>query len=454
MWTLIAMAIAYVIVCLDITGTAVLLPAMHKSFDMLFSEMQWIINIYVVVMAACLLVAGKLAVRIGYKNLMIIGLLIFAFGSWMCGFAGSVDFEIAGRAVQGIGAAVIFPIAMAIIKATAPKNKLPFFLSMMLAINSFSFSSGGLVAAFIHHISTWRWFFYINIPIALFAAALIAFAMRPIVIRSKIKIDWIGLILLFFSILLVVFALMDGPMLTWSSYWVIGSFVLAFICFALFVLNELKVSVPLIEMSILRDGMLTRIFITVAIMQVAFMLFNFIAIFVQVNWHFSVLAAGAIGLYIGGALLVMTLLVKPMLKIISEHTMMLYGQIAVLLSVICYAVSLHTGFVMMAIGLILFGASLPWLLIPSLSISMSRVSEDNQAMASSLIYAWRYVGGAIGFAIQGSIINAHRHFNQHQVMSVNQFFYAMLVVVFFAVIGLLLMIKNWRRSHRDLVLSS
>ena len=440
--TFVGLCISFIIVCFDLSGTAVLLPAMHRAIHLSFSEVQWIINIYVIMMASITLIAGKLANRIGYKYIFLIGLVIFAGGSFLCGFAQSAIMEIAGRTLQGIGAAIIFPIGVAIVKHLSPDDKVSTNIGFFIAFNATMFAIGGFIAGLFTHYLTWRYFFYINIPISAVAFIVIAFAMKKITHREKIPIDWIGLLLIIVSVLSLVFGLMNAPVYGWLSWWIIGAFAVFIISTALFIWLQIKTSHPLIKFSILKNPHLNSLLFITACMQAGFMTLMFFMLFVQMNWKFTPIEAGLIGAFSGAAMVIISIIHGTLVKWFSEQVVFFVGQLFVFVGLILMTLSVYFGFVWLMIGLFSFGLGMPTLLASAITFAFEMVKAEDQAITSSLVFSVRFIGGSVGFAIQGSIIGLSMiHLQKHHMFKTLHFFIAMLVITIFSLIATILSTK-------------
>ena len=224
-WNFIAICIAYIIVMFDILGTSVLLPKMQPALNLSFAQMQWVINIYVIVIASMILVAGKLANRIGYRRFFLQGIVIFAAASLVCGFATNAEWEIIGRALQGIGASIIFPVGVAIMKRISPPDRTSEYLGFFLSITAATFAFGGTVAGLFADYWNWRFFFFLNVPVAIFAYVLLSFCLKRMITPERVPIDWLGLIVLLITIIGFVFGFMNAPLYGWNSWWIIGSLI-------------------------------------------------------------------------------------------------------------------------------------------------------------------------------------------------------------------------------------
>jgi MFS family permease len=164
--TVLASAMAFI----DGTVVMIALPIIQTSFQATFAEMQWVVNAYTLMLGALILVAGALGDRLGRRLIFVIGILIFAAASLLCALAPNAAILIAGRAVQGIGGALLVPQSLAIIAATFPQDVRGRAIGFWAAASAITTSLGPPLGGFLIDTVTWRVAFLINLPLS--AAAL------------------------------------------------------------------------------------------------------------------------------------------------------------------------------------------------------------------------------------------------------------------------------------------
>lgn len=438
-WSFLAILIAYLAVTFDILGIGVLLPKMQPALSLSFSQMQWVVNIYIIVMAGMILIAGKLANRVGFRRLFLNGIVIFAIGSVFCGAANGAVMELVGRGIQGIGSAIIFPIGVAIVKRISPPDRASEYLGFFISMTTSALAFGGTISGMFVQFWNWRFFFYLNIPIAVIAYVALTICLKPMIQRERVPIDWLGLVLLFIAIVGTVFGFMNMPLYGWKSVWILGAFAVAIIALIAFSVWQLRVKFPLIKFSLLRNHRINSLLIGLACMQAGFMLFNFIMIFVQTNWGYDPIKAGMIGFIVGVPMILVSAFHGRIAQVFSEARSLLLGAIAMLLGFILLIFSAYHGFPWLFFSLILLGVGLPTILTSGLALSMEMTREKDHALMTSMIYSARYIGAAVGFAIQSLLINVSgHHFNTTHTILVNHYVMAICAAVIFSVVSVVL----------------
>ena len=218
-WSIfIAASMAFGSIMLDETIVATALHTIQKDLSMSQVAADWIINSYLLVIAGFIAVGGKLGDIVGYRILFTAGVLIFAISSLLAGFAENTTMLLATRAVQGIGGAIIFPASMAILALTFPPSQRGFAMGIYGAVGSIMLGSGPIIGGYLTDLISWRWIFWVNVPVAVVVLALfLSFWKEPVFDTARPKIDMRGLITLILGTGSLVLAIMQGPEWGWKS---------------------------------------------------------------------------------------------------------------------------------------------------------------------------------------------------------------------------------------------
>jgi MFS family permease len=192
-WVLAATVLASAMAFIDGTVVTIALPVIQTEFHASFPEMQWVVNAYTLLLGALILVAGGLGDRVGRRRIFVIGIGIFAAASLVCAIAPNVEILIAGRAVQGVGGALLVPQSLAIIAATFPREVRGRAIGFWAAASAITTSLGPPLGGFLIDTMSWRVAFLINLPLS--AAALwLTFSYVPESRdhSSSGRLDWLG----------------------------------------------------------------------------------------------------------------------------------------------------------------------------------------------------------------------------------------------------------------------
>ena len=193
-WVLAATIFASSMAFIDGTAVTVALPALQSGFHADANEIQWVIEAYALFLASLLLVGGSLGDRYGRRIVFAAGVALFAFGSAVCGFAPSIQWLIAARALQGVGAALLVPGSLAIISAFFPPQNRGRAIGIWSGFSAVTAAVGPVLGGWLVDRATWRWVFFINLPLAL-ATLVITFWKVPESRNEQMRdagLDWIG----------------------------------------------------------------------------------------------------------------------------------------------------------------------------------------------------------------------------------------------------------------------
>lgn len=218
------------------------------------SLVSWVFAIYMLTISVSTLIYGKLADLYGRRRIFTLGTIIFLLGSMLCGLSQNMHQLIAFRALQGLGAGAVLPITTTIVGDIYPYEKRAKIQGLFSAIWAISGITAPLIGGFLVDTVSWRWIFYINLPFGILALILLWIFYHEKVDRHETKqIDYLGALL--FTVAITCFLLpilLGGTYFSWTSPYMIGLFVSAFILMTLFLYVETKVVEPLLPLSLFR----------------------------------------------------------------------------------------------------------------------------------------------------------------------------------------------------------
>ncbi|MDK3160896.1 MFS transporter [Kamptonema cortianum] len=202
------MGVLIFILNIDYTAVNLTLVPIAEEIQTDLNNLQWLLSAYVLVWAAFVIPAGRLADIYGKRNALIAGLIIFMAGSCLAGLGQSLEVLILGRALQGVGAAIFSAPAWAFVFTTASPEKQGFVMGIILSFAGFGLATGPTLAGLIIQELSWRWIFYVNIPLGfLVIATLLIYSQKDEVASNKQKVDILGTLLLSAGLCLCVYAL-------------------------------------------------------------------------------------------------------------------------------------------------------------------------------------------------------------------------------------------------------
>ena len=259
-WLVLVVAcLAQFMVVLDPTVVNVALPSVQRGLHFSAANLQWVVNGYTLMFGGLLLLGGRAADLLGRKRLFIAGVIVFAGASLLNGVAQSSGMLIAGRGLQGLGAALVSPAALSIVTTTfADARERTKALAVWTAISAGGSGFGLLVGGALTGLVSWRWIFFINAPIGVAAVALaLRYVTESGAAGSRRGYDLAGAVTVTIGLITLVYAIVKAQAHGWGSTPTLGLGTIAVILLAAFVVSERRSRAPLMRLSIFRVRSLT-----------------------------------------------------------------------------------------------------------------------------------------------------------------------------------------------------
>lgn len=258
-WVLAATVLGSSLTFIDGSALGVALPAIQRDLGAGPAAVQWVSNAYLLTLGALVLIGGAAGDRFGRRQVFLIGVAIFALASVACGLAPSVELLIAGRAVQGIGAALLTPGALAVIGAVFPPEERGKAFGAWAGAGALFGMIGPLVGGWLADAADWRFIFWINIPLA----ALTALATLKAVPESRDAdakgLDWLGALLAMTGLAALTWALTAAPDLGWRDPWIVGGLAGGTALLAAFLWAEARETHPMMPLGLFRSPVFSGI---------------------------------------------------------------------------------------------------------------------------------------------------------------------------------------------------
>ena len=402
---ILSISLASFMSALDGTIVNIALPTISKGFDISSSTVSWVATIYLLVMAGCVLIFGKLSDGIGFKKVFLAGFVIFTLGSFSCGLLpdllSSFPVLIGSRAFQAVGGAMITAIAPAMITAYIPMAQKGKAMGIIMTVAALGTAIGPTIGGVLTQFLSWHWIFFINVPVGIIALILGAKVIPATMPHDKpAGFDKAGALLIFTGLAALLFAVSEGQTLGWNSPAIIGALALAIITLGYFVWHELKAADPLLELRLFKNR---NFLFTNLIMSLVF--FSFAGINYLLPFYLQYVK----GYGTSDSGLILTALSVAMM-VAGLVSGLLYNRVGGRALCVASGILLVAGYYMMtllrvdtSIGfvvlcLIVLGFSLGLMITPASNMIMNSVAKRYQGMVSSLTSLERFAPLTLGIA--------------------------------------------------------
>jgi len=394
------------VVLLDETVVGVALPTIQTDLGLDEVESHWVVNVYMLLLAGVAAVAGRLGDMVGHRGLMMLGLVIFGLASLACGFATGDIWLIAARGVQGIGAAIIFPLSLAIVTIAFPDEQRGFALGIYGSIGTTFMALGPTVGGLLTDIASWRWIFWVNPPITLVIAAVVLAAWRdgPKTGAAE-RLDKRGFVLLVAGLSLVIFGIMEGPDRGWTGSLILLPLVAGTVCLLTFLYVERHVAQPLIDVGLFADRSFSACALVIFTAQYSKMaMFVFGAMYLQDVLKMTPLMAGVALLPTVATQVFMAPLAGRFVDHFGARRPVLVGLAVSSLGLALVASAMTwESYLLMFPGLLAWGLSLASLFVPPQHAIMSAVPPAKRGQAGGINMTSQLVGATVGMAVCSTI---------------------------------------------------
>ncbi|WP_344612912.1 DHA2 family efflux MFS transporter permease subunit [Dactylosporangium salmoneum] len=404
---LVAVALGTFMTYLDNNVVNVALPSIQRELHLSISGLEWIASAYILVFAGLLLVGGRLADVVGMRSMFFAGLGIFTAASVAAGLAGSQEMLIGARAVQGIGAALLTPTALALLTELFPDPKeRGAAVGIWGGVGALALAIGPLTGGYLSQHVSWGWIFLINAPIGVATAVLAAITLPAGRRSGNRSLDLPGLATSAVALFALTYALIEGESRGWTSGVILGAFALAAASAAAFVFIETRTEHPMVDLAFFRLRVFSGGLATMGLWAFGvFGIYFFTAIFLQNVLGFSPTEAGSAFVPMALVMAVMAT-VAPRLEArfgagrTVAAGMALMGVAVGLLA----TVGEGAGYTDLLPWFLLFGLG-GGLLVPLNNVVLSALPQARAGIASGMLNVSREVFGLLGITILGAILS-------------------------------------------------
>ena len=410
--TLLAACLAFFVILLDTSIVNLALVRMQEELHTNLGGIQWVVDGYALVFASLLLTGGTLADTWGAQPVFLFGISLFTLASGLCGLAPNLDWLLAGRALQGIGAAVLLPGSLTLLRAAYPDvGERARAVGLWIAAGGVANAAGPTVGGLLITAFSWRAIFLVNLPIGAGLAWLAArHVLRPAA-NGGGHLDLQGQVLAIIALGLFTWTIIEGPDLGWTSLWIIGALVVAIISALAFIKVEGRASEPMLPLDLFKGG------VTVEVSLIA-VLHNFgiygqlfaAGLFLQRVLGFTPLLAGLAFLPMTAAIAIFAFISGrwiaksgPYAPLNTGHALAAAGSIGIA-GLIASGHSANTPLLLLCLTAVGMGAG--FAAPPMTTVFLSSLPSERSGLAGGVLNTSRQIGNVLGIAALGTIITA------------------------------------------------
>jgi EmrB/QacA subfamily drug resistance transporter len=405
-----AMIVVVAMTFIDMTIVSIAAPDIQRGLHLSSSGLQWIVSGYLASLAAFFALGGRLADVVGHRTMVVLGSLVFIGASVMCGLtpdgSSAEAWIVTFRIIQGIGAAFLFPAALAVVVSEFPVERRGRAVAIFFAIAGGLTALGPFAGGYLIEIS-WRAIFFINVPVAALAVAVTLFATHESRDETATRqVDFAGIAALTIGLTALVLALVEGNAWGWSSPGILALLATALVGLVGFVAIETRVKAPIVDFSFFKSrSFLGANLVAFAISFGMFAVFFFLALYMQNILGYSPLETGVRFLPSTLVIMVAGPVAGRLADRIGPRTPLVIGLLCVTASLAWQSrIEVDTSFGFLVGAFVLLGVGMGFTMSPMSTAAMNAVDRTKAGVASGTLSMTRMVGGTFGVAALGALV--------------------------------------------------
>jgi EmrB/QacA subfamily drug resistance transporter len=394
---------------LSISMINIALPVLMVDFDTSLSTVQWTLTGFMLSLGTIAPLTGYLGDKFGYKRVYLYAIIGFTVFSLLCGFAWSALSLIIFRVIQGLFSGLVLPATMTIIFQVIPRPKQPMAVSLWALAAMLAPAFGPTLSGWLIQYYSWKWLFFINVPIGLLAIVLIMMMIPNYRISVAKSLDIMGLITVVLSSLSLLVALSEGHAWGWTSWRILGLIVFGFINLALFIWRESKAPEPLLNLRVFKNVRFTLTLITSTIVTISLYSGTFLTpLFLQKVQHVTPLDTGLILLPASLAMAVAMPLVGKLYTWLGPRALTIPGVVLIVVGTLAVSwLSISTSHLYVIFWMTVRNLGVALTMMPASNAGMEEIPVILSGHASAITNWVRNVFGSFAIALFSSLLATH-----------------------------------------------
>ena len=407
---LFAMGIAVVVIANDFSAINVALPTMEQDFDTDVNTIQWVINAYALTFGVMIVTGGRLADMFGRRNAFFVGTAIFASMSALGGAAQSEAWLIACRTLMGIGGALMWPAILGMTFAILPEEKAGLAGGIILGAAGLGNALGPLIGGVLTDTLSWRWIFYLNVPISVFAVLVTYYLVKVKEPEAtERRIDYAGIAVLSVGLVSLLIALDQVAEWGWGDPRVVALLTLATVLILAFVPVERRAGAhALVPREVMRNRSFTASCIAILFMSATFFAsLLYLPQFMQKHFGYSPLEAGVGLLPFLGVFAVVSFIAGPLYNRLGAKPLAVFGAACITVAPFLFSqVDGGSSYGSLVPGMIVLGVGIGSFYPTATTAGVTSVDESQTSLAGGIVYMFQIAGGSIGLGLTTTVFSS------------------------------------------------
>jgi EmrB/QacA subfamily drug resistance transporter len=404
------MGIAVVVIANDFSAINVALPTMEADFDTNINTIQWVVNAYALTFGVMIVTGGRLADMFGRRNAFFLGTAIFASMSALGGVAQSEAWLIACRTLMGIGGALMWPAILGMTFAILPEEKAGLAGGIILGAAGLGNAIGPLIGGVLTDALSWRWIFFLNVPISVFAVLVTYFLVHVKEPEAKDqRIDYAGIAALSIGLVSLLIALDQVADWGWDDPRVVALLALATILIVAFIPIERRAGThALVPREVMRNRSFTASCVAILFMSATFFAsLLYLPQFMQKQFDYSPLEAGVGILPFLGVFAFVSFVAGPLYNRLGAKPLAVFGAGCITVAPFLFSmVDADSGYGSLIPGMIVLGIGIGSFYPTATTAGVTSVDESQTSLAGGIIYMFQIAGGSIGLGLTTTVFSA------------------------------------------------
>lgn len=411
---LLAMGVSVIVIANDFSAVNVALPTMEQDFDTNVNTIQWVINAYALTFGVMIVTGGRLADMFGRRRAFFLGTAIFASMSALGGAAQTETWLIASRVVMGIGGALMWPAILGMTYELLPEDRAGLAGGIVIGAAGLGNAMGPLIGGVLTDALSWRWIFFLNVPVSIFAVLVTYYLVRvkePEV--GEQRIDYPGIAAISVGLVSLLVALDQLDDWGWGDPRVIGLFALAVVLIAAFLPIERRAGMSaLVPRDVIRNESFRASCLAILFMSATFFAaLLYLPQFMQKHLGYSPLEAGVGMLPFLATFALVSFVAGPLYERLGAKLLASVGAACITIAPFVFSlVGAGSGYGSLVAGMIVLGIGIGVFYPTATTAGVTSVDESQTSLAGGIVYMFQIAGGSIGLGLTTTVFSAQESF--------------------------------------------